>query len=98
MTVQEKMKQMFGIAFNGDNRFFDNKERLNGIIDCSGIGCSECPLRHNCNRKGVREWLNSEYKEKEEESMKPTLKAEYEKGVEDGKKQVYAELSKIFMR
>jgi len=30
--------------------------------------------------------------------MKPTLKAEYEKGVEDGRKQVYAELSKIFMR
>ncbi len=96
MTVQEKMKQMFGIAFNGDNSFFSGKEKLNGIIDCSGIGCSECPLRHNCNRKGVREWLNSEYKE--EEAVKPTLKAEYERGVADGRQQVYAELSKIFMR
>jgi len=96
MTVQEKINQMFGIAFNGDNSFFNDSKRLDGIIDCRGVGCSECPLDKNCNRKGVREWLNSEYKE--EEAMKPTLKAEYEKGVEDGRKQVYAELSKIFMR
>lgn len=97
MTVQEKMKQMFGIAFNGDNYFFDDGDkRLDGIIDCRGIGCSSCPLDNNCNRKGVGEWLKSEYKE--EEAMKPTLKAEYEKGVEVGRQQVYIELSKIFKR
>lgn len=55
MTVQEKMKQVFGIAFNGNNRFFNDDKSLNGIIDCIGIGCSSCPLDNNCNRKGVRE-------------------------------------------
>lgn len=93
MTVQKKMKQVFGIAFQSNCEVF-SKGNLNGIIDCRGMDCSRCPLHDRCNRKGIREWLESEYDENEAK----TLEEEYQRGVEDGRKQVYEELSKIFMR
>ena len=94
MTVQEKMKQVFGIAFDPYHDKFLTEARLNGIIDCSGVPCGSCPLNNQCNWKGVGEWLKSEY----DESENKTLESEYQRGVEDGRKQVYEELSKIFMR
>lgn len=94
MTVQEKMRQVFGIAFNPYHDKFQKEIPLRGIIDCSGVSCSSCPLNNQCNWKGVGEWLKSEYDERENK----TLESEYQRGVEDGRKQVYEELSKIFMR
>lgn len=94
MTVQEKMREVFGITFNPYHDKFQKGTRLNGIIDCSGVPCSSCPLDRKCNWKGVGEWLESEYDENE---LK-TLESEYQRGVEDGREQVYKELAKIFMR
>ena len=94
MTVQEKMKQVFGIAFNSNYEKFNKETGLNGMIDCRDVSCGKCPLNHRCNLKGVGEWLESEYDENETK----TLESEYQRGVEDGRKQVYTELSKIFMR
>ena len=94
MTVQQKMRQVFGIAFRSECGIF-SKGDLDGIIDCMDMPCSRCPLHGRCNRKGIREWLKSEYDGKDAEK---SYEAEYQRGVKDGREQVYKELSKIFMR
>lgn len=96
MTVQEKMKQVFGISFNPYHSKFQKGTCLNGIIDCIDVSCSSCPLNNQCDWRGVGEWLRSEYDGSERENK--TLESEYQRGVEDGRKQAYEELSKIFRR
>lgn len=93
MTVSEKMKEMFGIGFMSDDRYYS------GMISCAGVSCGECPLK-KCDSDGISEWLRSEYHEKGEKKAVEEKKKteEYQKGFEDGKAQVMNDLSKIFLR
>lgn len=95
MTVHEKMKEVFGIAFKP----WSNDEYTSNMIDCLDISCRECPLNNNCCGDGVVAWLESEYVPKDGRQENPSnSKTEYEIGFEDGKAQVISDLSKIFLR
>ena len=93
MTNQEyiftQMWKTFGFSINRDSHgsYF--------VDGCPDTLCSDCPLHGRCNDKGIKEWLQETFDEEkiEENSIKS-----YEKGIQEGREQVFNELSQIFKR
>lgn len=101
MTVNEKIRELFGIAFSSD--LLDDPD----MIECLGMPCCDCPInklvKGGCAHSGaIGKWLESEYVEKGDEEKESVKKAddktEYEKGFEDGQAKVFEDLAKIFER
>lgn len=105
MTNGEKFKEVFKFGLRVDNcGNFITRD----MITCSDLSCSECSLNYACSNKGLKKWLETEYGEKvdlkgykEEKSgdSKDELESPaYKKGYEDGRNEVFSELSNIFKR
>lgn len=104
MTNGEKFKEVFkfGLKIENNGNFITNN-----MVSCRDLSCSECPLEKACCDKGLKKWLETEYGEKvsvkgyKENSGNSDDEIEssaYKKGFEDGKNEVFSELSNIFKR
>ena len=81
------MKEAFKVSIRPENHRWH-------IWDCSDVRCSTCQFNDRCTSKGIDAWLDEEYKG---EASGTPIKT-YEEGVEEGRQQVYRELSRMFIR
>lgn len=103
MTNGEKFKEVFKFGLRVD--LYGNFITRD-MITCRDLLCDNCPLNYGCNNKGLKAWLDTEYGEQvdlgeEEKSSDSKYELEspaYKKGYEDGKNEVFSELSNIFKR
>lgn len=99
MKNREVMRKIFGFGFRSTKDY---------DIYCTDTPCYKCPLNNRCSAKGIREFMDEEYKPYEGEGginmngeideNSEAYKAIFEKGRQAGMNEVYDSLAKIFER